>query len=658
MRNYPLTICTLFSLLFLIFDGVAYGQSIPQIYIHTDRDIYFPGDRVWYKAYVLRDGKLDPTVRNLYIDWGDEKGNVFKSDVALLADGVSSGSFYIPGGYSSSVMHFNAYLARMDKNREYGYYRTLGIVQKEKGDDSMLRMYAKAQQEQSPGYTLQIIDTDPTKIAVQILTENPGSSAIVKGRINYYDLFEQALTLQSDKVNQIVLPTEGLEPGVMQIRVFDQFNKELVAGATLIGVKGLVVRPAVQVSGKDIVVELPTGEEANMSVSVSLSDLPFDTVHTIVNDMLYANLAKDNFPRSTQRSPADLSKIGWRWSTPPEFLFDTKEENLLKLRGEIVMDKRSGTRLLKEKDRLVRGKKVIRGVSFGSQAANESEMSYKLFPWEGDFGIRLSDMVFFGAMEIQTKLADPELQNIPFEARYTFKNIEEKKTLYIPEWEDYRISHDLTKEWLPVYDVYQEILYNQIDTVEIRQGLGSRLVDRYDPGPELGVGRSEIINVQLDEYVRKYSIVFEQYFQQVNTTKGALSRNVNQVAFFLNRQQVDYQYIKDMDMINFAYVRVFYDPSSVPGLTMNGQYRSVLQLVELPPSERRGSITRNTKVEGYVEIKDFADVGKMTYWWQPLLQTSGGSALLKLPMELLGKRISIQGVTASGKLVYFNGVIR
>ena len=117
-------------LIFLFVVSGAYAQSTPQIYVHTDRDIYFPGDRVWYKAYVVRDGKLDPTVRNLYLDWADEKGNIIKSDVSMIAEGMSPNSFYIPVDYSSPYLQFNAYLGRMEQHKEYGYYRTLAVVQR------------------------------------------------------------------------------------------------------------------------------------------------------------------------------------------------------------------------------------------------------------------------------------------------------------------------------------------------------------------------------------------------------------------------------------------------------------------------------------------------------------------------------------------------
>lgn len=70
----------------------------PKVYLHTDREVYFPGDSIWFKAYYL-DGqtqKLFPGDYSLYADLLDESGRSIQSQVMLLEDGQSAGKIEIP----------------------------------------------------------------------------------------------------------------------------------------------------------------------------------------------------------------------------------------------------------------------------------------------------------------------------------------------------------------------------------------------------------------------------------------------------------------------------------------------------------------------------------------------------------------------------------
>ena len=46
------------------------SQLQEKVYIHTDNQCYFVGDTLWYKAYVLQAGTLQPThmSRILYVE--------------------------------------------------------------------------------------------------------------------------------------------------------------------------------------------------------------------------------------------------------------------------------------------------------------------------------------------------------------------------------------------------------------------------------------------------------------------------------------------------------------------------------------------------------------------------------------------------------------
>jgi len=70
----------------------------PKLYLHTDREVYFLGDSIWFKAYYL-DGqtqKFFPGDFSLYTELLDEQGQAIKSQVLLLEDGQSAGKIEIP----------------------------------------------------------------------------------------------------------------------------------------------------------------------------------------------------------------------------------------------------------------------------------------------------------------------------------------------------------------------------------------------------------------------------------------------------------------------------------------------------------------------------------------------------------------------------------
>lgn len=115
-------LCSIFSL-------SSSAQGVPAIFLHTDKGAYFPGDTVWFKGYVLNDGFLDESLRNLYIDWGNHEGTILEHNVYLLSDGVTPSHFVIPTNYESDILNLNAYTPIIAKNKEMGYFRAIPILQ-------------------------------------------------------------------------------------------------------------------------------------------------------------------------------------------------------------------------------------------------------------------------------------------------------------------------------------------------------------------------------------------------------------------------------------------------------------------------------------------------------------------------------------------------
>ena len=127
VRSFLLSVTLIF--LCSIFSSGLYAQGVPAIFLHTDKGAYFPGDTVWFKGYVLNEGLLDETLKNLYIDWGNSTGVVLEHNVYLLSKGVSPSNFVIPNNYEENVLNLNAYTTSILKNKELGYFKSIPILQ-------------------------------------------------------------------------------------------------------------------------------------------------------------------------------------------------------------------------------------------------------------------------------------------------------------------------------------------------------------------------------------------------------------------------------------------------------------------------------------------------------------------------------------------------
>lgn len=98
------------ALFFFYFPVISYAQApdpwikqshppwYPKTYLRTDREVYFQGDSLWFKAFYL-DGQNQMPVQGaftLYAEMLDQEGRALASQVLLLDDGHSAGKMEIP----------------------------------------------------------------------------------------------------------------------------------------------------------------------------------------------------------------------------------------------------------------------------------------------------------------------------------------------------------------------------------------------------------------------------------------------------------------------------------------------------------------------------------------------------------------------------------
>ncbi len=111
----------------LAFQSLLYSQVIPdllfqgdtilyeKLYLHIDREIYSPGDDIWFKSYLVSgiNNQLISGFKNIYVQLIAEDGRIIDQRLMLSVNGVSNNDFHIPDTLSKgqyTIRGFTKYL--------------------------------------------------------------------------------------------------------------------------------------------------------------------------------------------------------------------------------------------------------------------------------------------------------------------------------------------------------------------------------------------------------------------------------------------------------------------------------------------------------------------------------------------------------------------
>src|SRR2546423_13703870 len=87
----------------------ANNYSQEKAYIHFDKATYYPGETIWFKAYLMEGVLPAESSKTFYIDWVSDNGNVLYHTVSPLVDGITNGQFDIPATFTGNYIHVRAY---------------------------------------------------------------------------------------------------------------------------------------------------------------------------------------------------------------------------------------------------------------------------------------------------------------------------------------------------------------------------------------------------------------------------------------------------------------------------------------------------------------------------------------------------------------------
>jgi hypothetical protein len=84
---------------------------IEKVYLHTDRNYYYPADDIWFKAYLIdaSDRSLSDNSNNLHIELISPAAKIIDSRIVRLEEGLGKGDFHLPQKINAGTYRIRAY---------------------------------------------------------------------------------------------------------------------------------------------------------------------------------------------------------------------------------------------------------------------------------------------------------------------------------------------------------------------------------------------------------------------------------------------------------------------------------------------------------------------------------------------------------------------
>jgi hypothetical protein len=85
--------------------------TLEKVYLHTDRETYYPGDDIWFKAYLVdaSDRSLSNISKNLHVEIISPSSQIVESRIVRIDEGLGKGDFVVPENLISGRYQIRAY---------------------------------------------------------------------------------------------------------------------------------------------------------------------------------------------------------------------------------------------------------------------------------------------------------------------------------------------------------------------------------------------------------------------------------------------------------------------------------------------------------------------------------------------------------------------
>lgn len=113
-------------------DTVNSASSIlyEKVYLHVDRELYAPGDNIWFKSYLVSgiNNKLIPGYKNIYVQLIAENGEVIYNKLLLSRDGTANGDFQLSESLPDGIYTIRAHSKYQKNFGEESYFHKKIVI--------------------------------------------------------------------------------------------------------------------------------------------------------------------------------------------------------------------------------------------------------------------------------------------------------------------------------------------------------------------------------------------------------------------------------------------------------------------------------------------------------------------------------------------------
>lgn len=111
-----------------ILDSIRAGRRPEKIFTQFDRSSYAPGETIWFKSYIIIDGRPGIYSTVAKAELIGEDGKIIASQLLPIATGTVSGSFSLPATISYGTCIFRLYTQHMLHSGGEHYFKTIAVL--------------------------------------------------------------------------------------------------------------------------------------------------------------------------------------------------------------------------------------------------------------------------------------------------------------------------------------------------------------------------------------------------------------------------------------------------------------------------------------------------------------------------------------------------
>jgi hypothetical protein len=119
-----------------------YGTNFPQekIHIHFDKEVYLPGETIWFKAYVFEENLPSERSTNFYAALYDENGKLIQEHLSPIFSSTADGHFNIPDSLQSKQLICRAYTSwMMNFDSTLFFSKAIKLINKNAKEENLVK---------------------------------------------------------------------------------------------------------------------------------------------------------------------------------------------------------------------------------------------------------------------------------------------------------------------------------------------------------------------------------------------------------------------------------------------------------------------------------------------------------------------------------------